>query len=97
MNKYEVDVDAKQKELDLLITSKAKDLERLQDLTKLVRLSFLENISTIASVASNSHCIALVCFSTESTSRWLLRTESRKKRRVARPNRKQKNSSRPFA
>ena len=41
--------------------------------------------------------IALVCFSTESTSRWLLRTESRKKRRVARPNRKQKNSSRPFA
>ena len=39
MNKYEVDVDAKQKELDLLITSKAKDLERLQDLTKLVRLS----------------------------------------------------------
>ena len=36
MNKYEVDVDAKQKELDLLIASKAKDLERLQDLTKLV-------------------------------------------------------------
>ena len=38
MNKYDVDVEAKQKELDILIASKAKDLERLQDLTKLVRI-----------------------------------------------------------
>ena len=36
MNKYEVDVEAKQKELDILIASKAKDLQRLQELTKLV-------------------------------------------------------------
>ena len=36
MNKYDVDVEAKQKELDILIASKAKDLQRLQELTKLV-------------------------------------------------------------
>ena len=36
MNKYDVDVEAKQKQLDVLIASKAKDLERLQDLTKTV-------------------------------------------------------------
>ena len=38
MEKYDVDVDAKQKELDILKASKAKDLERLQELTKLVRI-----------------------------------------------------------
>lgn len=36
MGKWDVDVDAKQKELDALKLAKAKDLERLQDLTKLV-------------------------------------------------------------
>merc|ERR1711976_342171 len=35
MEKYEKDVEAKQKELDILKASKAKDLERLQELTKL--------------------------------------------------------------
>ena len=36
MDKYDKDVEAKQKELDILKASKAKDLERLQELTKLV-------------------------------------------------------------
>lgn len=36
MEKYETDVEDKQRELDILKASKAKDLERLQDLTKLV-------------------------------------------------------------
>merc|ERR1711976_468206 len=35
MDKYDKDVEAKQKELDILKASKAKDLERLQELTKL--------------------------------------------------------------
>lgn len=35
MEKYDKDVEAKQKELDILKASKAKDLERLQELTKL--------------------------------------------------------------
>lgn len=35
MEKYEADVDQKQKELDILKASKAKDLERLQELTRL--------------------------------------------------------------
>ena len=37
MEKFEEDKDAKQRELDLLKVSKAKDLEKLQELTKLVR------------------------------------------------------------
>ncbi|KAH3805977.1 dynein regulatory complex protein 9-like [Dreissena polymorpha] len=37
MNKYEKDVEAKQHELDVLKASKAKDLEKLQELTKLYR------------------------------------------------------------
>ena len=48
MNKYEVDVEAKQKELDILIASKAKDLQRLQELTKLVchtRLSINKSLT----------------------------------------------------
>ena len=36
MEKYDKDVEAKQHELDVLKASKAKDLERLQELTKLV-------------------------------------------------------------
>ena len=36
MEKYDKDVEQKQKELDILKASKAKDLERLQELTKLV-------------------------------------------------------------
>ena len=36
MEKFEKDKDAKQHELDVLKASKAKDLERLQELTKLV-------------------------------------------------------------
>ena len=36
MEKYDKDVEAKQKQLDILKASKAKDLERLKDLTKLV-------------------------------------------------------------
>jgi len=36
MEKYDKDVEAKQKELDILKASKAKDLERLQYLSKLV-------------------------------------------------------------
>ena len=36
MEKYDSDVEAKQKELDLLKAAKAKDLERLQELTRLV-------------------------------------------------------------
>lgn len=36
MEKYEKDVEAKQHELDVLKASKAKDLEKLQELTKLV-------------------------------------------------------------
>ena len=36
MEKYEKDVDEKQHELDVLKASKAKDLARLQELTKLV-------------------------------------------------------------
>jgi len=36
MEKYEKDVERKQHELDVLKTSKAKDLERLQELSKLV-------------------------------------------------------------
>lgn len=36
MEKYEVDKEAKQKELDTLKQTKAKDLEKLQELTKLV-------------------------------------------------------------
>ena len=39
MEKYEKDVDLKQHELDVLKASKAKDLERLQELTKLVSYS----------------------------------------------------------
>ncbi|CAH1781052.1 unnamed protein product, partial [Owenia fusiformis] len=35
MGKYDEDVEKKQKELDILKANKAKDLERLQDLTKL--------------------------------------------------------------
>ncbi|ELT90548.1 hypothetical protein CAPTEDRAFT_92017, partial [Capitella teleta] len=35
MEKYDKDVEAKQKELDILKASKAKDLERLQELTKM--------------------------------------------------------------
>ena len=38
MEKYDKDVEAKQHELDVLKASKAKDLERLQELTKLVGL-----------------------------------------------------------
>ena len=38
MEKYDKDVEAKQHELDVLKASKAKDLERLQELTKLVSL-----------------------------------------------------------
>ena len=38
MEKYDKDVELKQKELDILKASKAKDLERLQYLTKLVRM-----------------------------------------------------------
>lgn len=37
MEKYEKDVEAKQHELDVLKASKAKDLEKLQELTKLYR------------------------------------------------------------
>lgn len=46
MEKYDKDVEQKQKELDILKASKAKDLERLQELTKLVggRKSRLLNI-----------------------------------------------------
>ncbi len=40
MEKYDKDVEAKQHELDVLKASKAKDLERLQELTKLVRGKF---------------------------------------------------------
>jgi hypothetical protein len=36
MEKYDKDVEAKQHELDVLKASKSKDLERLQELTKLV-------------------------------------------------------------
>lgn len=36
MEKYEKDVESKQHELDVLKASKAKDLEKLQELTKLV-------------------------------------------------------------
>lgn len=36
MEKYEKDVEAKQHELDVLKASKAKDLDKLQELTKLV-------------------------------------------------------------
>lgn len=36
MEKYDTDVDSKQKELDILKASKAKDLEKLQNLTKTV-------------------------------------------------------------
>lgn len=35
--KYEKDTEEKSRELDILKSSKAKDLERLQELTKLVR------------------------------------------------------------
>ncbi|ESO85151.1 hypothetical protein LOTGIDRAFT_146222, partial [Lottia gigantea] len=35
--KYEKDVESKQHELDVLKASKAKDLERLQELTKLYK------------------------------------------------------------
>ncbi len=42
MEKYEKDVEAKQHELDILKASKAKDLERLRELTRLVgSISFL--------------------------------------------------------
>ena len=41
MEKYDKDVEAKQHELDVLKASKAKDLERLQELTKLVGLLLL--------------------------------------------------------
>ncbi len=40
MEKYDKDVEAKQHELDVLKASKAKDLERLQELTKLVSVQF---------------------------------------------------------
>lgn len=36
MEKYDKDVEAKQHELDVLKASKAKDLEKLQELTKMV-------------------------------------------------------------
>jgi len=36
IDKHESDVEQKQKELDLLKSAKAKDLERLQELTRLV-------------------------------------------------------------
>ena len=36
MNKYDKDVEQKQHELEVLQASKAKDLDRLQELTKLV-------------------------------------------------------------
>ena len=48
MEKYDKDVEAKQHELDVLKASKAKDLERLQELTKLVRL-FCQIFFTIVS------------------------------------------------
>ena len=41
MEKYDKDVEAKQHELDVLKASKAKDLERLQELTKLVCILYL--------------------------------------------------------
>lgn len=40
MEKYDKDVEQKQHELDVLKASKAKDLERLQELTKLVIFFF---------------------------------------------------------
>ena len=46
MEKYDKDVEAKQHELNVLKASKAKDLERLQELTKLV--SKLINICEIS-------------------------------------------------
>jgi len=36
IDKHESDVEQKQRELDLLKSAKAKDLERLQELTRLV-------------------------------------------------------------
>ena len=39
IDKHESDVEQKQKELDLLKSAKAKDLERLQELTRLVKYS----------------------------------------------------------
>lgn len=41
MEKYEKDVEAKQHELDVLKASKAKDLDKLQELTKLVSTCLL--------------------------------------------------------
>lgn len=41
MEKYEKDVEAKQHELDVLKASKAKDLDKLQELTKLVSTRLL--------------------------------------------------------
>jgi len=41
IDKHESDVEQKQKELDLLKSAKAKDLERLQELTRLVNVHVL--------------------------------------------------------
>jgi len=38
IDKHESDVEQKQRELDLLKSAKAKDLERLQELTRLVSI-----------------------------------------------------------
>jgi len=39
IDKHESDVEQKQRELDLLKSAKAKDLERLQELTRLVNIN----------------------------------------------------------
>ena len=53
MEKYDKDVEQKQHELDVLKASKAKDLERLQELTKLVNNIFCSKLPLIWSYLLN--------------------------------------------
>jgi len=54
IDKHESDVEQKQKELDMLKSAKAKDLERLQELTRLVnRTEKKHKIKKVSSVCFN--------------------------------------------
>ena len=52
-DKYEKDVDQKQTELNILTSSKAKDLDRLKELTKLVcEYFYMMQVETVTVITS---------------------------------------------
>ena len=57
MEKYDKDVEAKQKDLDVLKASKAKDLERLQELTKLVSVTHTTAMDSAPCIGQSYKCL----------------------------------------